>query len=263
MILSLLIIILVIGWIESQVGRSPLYWLLLEREYVFAWKLLVLSVTIYFIRVSYLRLKNKVKASERLGLAVIVLLTFLLTLLAVSSFIRINEWLSVVDEVNSGDYVEFVREGEGTLTLKGFIGPQSVRSLEKELKITDVIYLDSFGGLIDSAIVINQILAKHDPVIFIGDYCASACVVVIAGLDNVYASKESQFGFHSGASVFNGSAELKKFTADRSTDEMIQHFKAHNFPDKLINAVLQTPANDMTYFTGEELEEMGIVKGAF
>lgn len=152
-----------------------------------------------------------------------------------------------------------------------------------------VVYLNSPGGELRTAIQIGRILRKNDAEVRSGSpqfpqfrpECASACTLIAAGATHRYLS---EIGLHSGATRVPVSCQLtKKVPLEEATEVMVSSYlRDMNMPDAVESISRVTPderlktfyleknepvsnqeITKLGYFTGEQKDILRILPAAF
>jgi len=178
----------------------------------------------------------------------------------VGSLTTLPDKISTVTTLeNMDDAIVFEQEA-GYLLLDGVIGSSTAHSFAvADLANTTILELDSEGGLIDSAIEIARLVHQHNIVTFVQGECLSACVLIAVRGYKLVAIPHAIFGFHQGASLSELDSSFARFQSQEATALMFDELKKSGVPDKVLQAMLETNKDKMTYYTGRELYEAGVI----
>jgi hypothetical protein len=161
----------------------------------------------------------------------------------------------------------------GVLSLTGTIDPGSAERFRAEIEargeyVTTVL-LDSPGGSVDDALAIGRLILEEElsTEVANGKLCASSCPVIFAsGVDRI-AGREAAIGVHQiYAAALSASpvdalsvAGVAMADAQAVTAEITRHLSDAGVDPALWLHALETPPDQLYYFSPEEMEDLRLV----
>lgn len=161
----------------------------------------------------------------------------------------------------------------GALNLTGTIDPGSAERFAAEIEArgeyVQTVVLDSPGGSVVDALAIGSLI--HDKglatKVSAGALCASSCPLVFASGKTRLASTEAAIGVHQiYAAALSGNpqdalrvAGTAMSDAQSTTADIIAHLTKTGVDPALWVHALQTPPNQLYYFTPKEMEDLRLV----
>jgi hypothetical protein len=119
---------------------------------------------------------------------------------------------------------------------------------------TTYLDLNSPGGDVGEAFEMAKVIAnsRASTVIHSGGSCASACFWMFAAGQRLWMSNNARLGVHSPSDARTGT-ETSEGTVDLAR---LSH--KLGIPDSIVVAMINTPPDDMTWLTPNQLAEMGV-----
>ncbi|WP_245895114.1 hypothetical protein [Devosia submarina] len=161
----------------------------------------------------------------------------------------------------------------GQLTLVGTIDPGAGERFAAEIEArgeyVQSVVLDSPGGSVVDALAIGRLIHEKGLAtkVAAGSLCASSCPIVFASGKSRIASPEAAIGVHQiYAAALSGDpqdalrvAGSAMADAQSTTAEIIAHLTETGVDPALWLHALQTPPNQLYYFTATEMEDLRLV----
>ena len=197
---------------------------------------------------------------QRLSLVVIWLIVSIQISLAVGRLLTYSDDIQIAQEILTWDDEDVINVGPDHLMINGLIGLNTLNSFKnKELSNIQLLELRSSGGLIDAAMEIGKLVERHQISTFVGEECASACVLIAIKGKFLFATPTSQFGFHQASSISDHESSYNRFISKRATSTLVRELRAGGIPNSILRSTRDTPSNQMTFYLGFELYREGVV----
>jgi len=208
----------------------------------------------------YLPRRVEQKSPERLLVLLVwtgitVQLTF-----AAGSVVSLPDRLSSTIAVEAMDTARISEPEQGYLVLKGGIGPKTADDFaSKDLVRASVLELDSEGGIISSAMTIADLVQTYQIRTFVQGECLSACVLIAVKGHEVIATPDALFGFHRGSSTSERDSSHTRYQSQDATTFLHDELDRSGVPRSILQTMIATDSDDMTYYTGRELYKAGVI----
>ena len=161
----------------------------------------------------------------------------------------------------------------GVLSLTGTIDPGSAERFAQEIaargEYVSTVLLDSPGGSVDDALTIGRLILEKDLSTEVrnGGLCASSCPLIFASGETRIAGQEAAIGVHQiYAAALSASpidalsvAGVAMADAQSATAEITRHLSEAGVDAALWLHALETPPDQLYYFTPEEMERYRLV----
>jgi len=221
---------------------------------------LVLALSL--ISLIFLYENSSKKSSSRLSFILAVLLVAAQTITFVSKSLELPLHIEIANNLRNTNITEVVEISDGYLLIDGYLGKATVESLQAYLAQNSLqgIILNSQGGIIDDAKTISNLVKDQEINVYIKDRCESACVMIATSGAQLFAYRDSQFGFHrAGLPSATKNTQNVKFVSSMATQEMKEALSRNGVPEDILAKMSETSNDSMTYYSGLELYQKGVV----
>lgn len=164
-------------------------------------------------------------------------------------------------------------QGGGVLSLTGTIDPGSAQRFADEIaargEYVSAVLLDSPGGSVDDALDMGRLILEKglSTQVVDGGLCASSCPLIFAAGTERQAGREAAIGVHQVyAAALSASpvdalavAGVAMADAQTATAEITRHLQEAGVDTALWLHALETPPDQLYYFTPEEMERYALV----
>jgi len=241
--------------LELNIGyESKDHYLLL---FFLKWILVLISITAWI----YIKGKAKPKSIERLPIILLALaLVSQITILARDT-LSLQTYLDIIEKSQNYPSATAYEIKTGYLDIDGPIGPKTLDSI-KEYATKKPVYgisITSDGGLIDYAKEIGEYIIKNQIDTYVFSHCASACVPIALSGKTSYAKPEAKFGFHQGSALSKRKNQYAQAIGIDGTNKLWELLEDLGVSVKILNDMKETPSNSMSYYTGQELYDDGVI----
>ena len=222
--------------------------------------ILVLAAALGLLIAVYLSTTVPAQQGQRLVLVAIWLMVSVQVILVAGNLIALPDNMVTANKIINMNDARVVEVGSDGLLIEGYIGPNTLDSfISRNLSTVRYLELNSIGGLIDPAIQIGRLVDDYKIITIVQGECSSACVLIAIKGKFLLASASSQFGFHQGSSLSDRESSHNRFISQQATDTLVQELKESGIPESILTSVRNTPSDQMTVFSGMELQEAGVV----
>lgn len=163
--------------------------------------------------------------------------------------------------------------GGGVLRLTGTIDPGAAERFEQEIaqrgEYVSTVLLDSPGGSVDDALEMGRLILEKelDTLVPDGALCASSCPLVFAAGHERIAGRDAAIGVHQiYAAALSASpvdalsvAGVAMADAQSATARITRHLSEAGVDAALWLHALETPPDQLYYFSPEEMERYRLV----
>lgn len=219
-------------------------------------------VGLTFVVCLHLRHITSAEYETRLVFACTVFLFLAQLTNLIGSTLNLSNRIEIVENIRLGDFATATEVQGGFLEIDGFIGPPTLRSIADYSNRINLegILISSSGGLIDDARAIGEILQKSATDVYVLENCESACVIIATSGDRLFAKRDTQFGFHNGGILLHDtSTQLGQYGSKIATKGLYETLHKNGVPADILTLVNDTPNQSMSYVSGIELYEKGVV----
>ncbi len=161
----------------------------------------------------------------------------------------------------------------GTLSLTGSIDPGSAERFAAEIaargEYVSVVLLDSPGGSVDDALAMGRLIRENglSTKVANGGLCASSCPIIFASGAERLAGRDAAIGVHQiYAAALSATpvdalsvAGVAMADAQSVTADITRHLSLSGVDPALWLHALETPPNQLYYFTPEEMDALNLV----
>jgi ATP-dependent protease ClpP protease subunit/heme/copper-type cytochrome/quinol oxidase subunit 4 len=206
----------------------------------------------------------KNNSNQRLLFSVSIFTTFWLVAKAFGGVWNLPSYLENIKLVQSFSNAQFEKVDDDFYQLNGHIGLQTLTSFKTiPLNERTVIKLESGGGLIEPAIEIANLVSLNKVTVYIDKECSSACVLIAIKAKTLIASPQALFGFHRGSSVSKKENSINKYMSEKATETLRFELENNGVDESILKLVTTTDNESISYLTGEELFNKGLVDSLY
>ncbi len=183
---------------------------------------------------------------------------------AIGGVVNYTATLETMVAVSATGGARVVPIKKGVALLNGEIGLETPGSLVDQHRASQirVLKLRSGGGLIGSAMELGTFVKENAITTRVETYCESACVIIALSGAELYVTPTAQFGFHNGSAVASTDSQIGRFAARMATQTMIAELRTLGISEEILQKAEQTPAHQMYYVSGAELQRLGLARYA-
>lgn len=159
----------------------------------------------------------------------------------------------------------------GRLVLTGMIDPGASERFAQEIErrgdYVQEVVLDSPGGSVADALAIGRLIRERELATRLeaGAYCASSCPLVFAGGTARFASPDASIGVHqvftAGEIAATGGVGVGMDRAQRISAECQRYLVEMGVDPRVWMHAMETPKDELFYFTPEELVDLELATG--
>lgn len=172
--------------------------------------------------------------------------------------------ITPIEILNNSMQIELA--SSGVLKMTGFIDVGTAKRFDDAIagisEYIKTIELNSPGGSVYDALSISEKIRSfgwetHVPD---GNLCASSCPILLAGGKTRTAGKNAGIGVHQFFAIGEDKRSASEATSSTqaTTAEITRHLEAMDVDPKLWIFALETPPQNLYYFTPEELEKYNL-----
>jgi len=254
--LATLLVTLALPYLEAETISNG--W---EQQLVFY--LLHIAITALCIAaIIYLHEGNKKNPSRKLPFALMALLVAAQLVNLAGKTVQLPIILEIAKNISNTEFATAHELQLGIVSIDGLLGEPTVLSIENYIasNTLSLIIINSSGGIIDHANSLASLIKRNRINILVSDHCESACMIVASSGNKLFAYPDTQFGFHT-AGTFSDSHhnQAVKFLAISGTRDMTGILLKNGVPSDVLEVMNKTPNSSMSYYSGLELFERGVV----
>lgn len=201
-------------------------------------------------------------SSNRLLFILAFLLVTAQAITFISKSLELPLQIEIANNIQNIEVAEATEIVDGYLLIDGYLGKATVESLNRYLKRNNLkgIILNSQGGIIDDAKTIAIVVKEQKANTYVNDHCESACVIIATSGVQLFAYRNSQFGFHrAGLPSATKNTQNVKFFSVMATQEMNEALAKNGVPKDILAKMNETSNDSMAYYSGLELHQRGVV----
>lgn len=232
------------------------------QGFLFTYLIRCLLLIISLIALIFLYENLGKEVSNRLFFILSFLLVATQAITFVNKSIELPLQMEIANNLQNVNIAEAEEISDGYLLIDGFLGKTTVESLNRYLAKNSLqgIILNSQGGLIDDAKTISKLIKDHKVKVYVKDHCESACVIIATSGAQLFAYRNSRFGFHrAGLPAATQHTQNYKFASLIGTQEMTEALSQNGVPKDILKRMHETPNQSMSHYSGLELYEKGLV----
>jgi len=162
------------------------------------------------------------------------------------------------------DYSLITDDEARSASLVGAVGVglfDRIASFDRRIGGIRTFEIESYGGLIDEALKVSELLEEREAVVIARNQCDSACTMIALSSPYSYADQAMSFGFHGVYSLVDSDAEISKVRMKEIYDTVRQRLIDHGVPVTTLDEAGRLSQDQLLYVTASSLFQEGALSG--